>query len=174
MFLPQNGTSYHLEANTISQSMSTSNRHLVYGLIIACIFTVFLRSWFRHRYPCLTISHLDDKEKNLIQVFHKAPKVEESLDYRVTLEHRLFRLKTKASQIRVKSSQLEGTLWSVWEKYVGILPPVVCDVITWYDDARNLERDVLIFTEKIAREQYLAQLVSLWASVPDSIEHYSL
>ncbi|ESK91973.1 hypothetical protein Moror_10399 [Moniliophthora roreri MCA 2997] len=172
----RNGTSESLASSLsrvfISQSMMLASwRHIIYSLLVLLLCIIVIRPYFRHRFPCLTLSSLDEKERDLIRVCDRAPKVD---GLSALLEPRLSLLKDRASEIRIKSRAMRATRWSVFKKYFG----VVYDLVTWNDDAEALKLDVLIFIEKVSRDRYRAELSSQSTpsttnqpSVPDSDEN---
>ncbi|ESK91972.1 hypothetical protein Moror_10398 [Moniliophthora roreri MCA 2997] len=151
-------------------STAASNGYLVYGLILLTVTFIFaVRKYLRSRFPCLTVADLDEKEKILIEVHGRAPKVDDLPCYareQEELARRLLELKDRACKIRIKSMKLDVTRAAVWKVYLGVHPQILSDLVTWHDDAEAFKLHVLIIINSFSRSYYRSQLSPTLVQVP--------
>ncbi|KAI3606395.1 hypothetical protein WG66_009618 [Moniliophthora roreri] len=134
-----------------------SSDYLGYGLFVTlALFISTMSLYLRCRYPCLTLQEMNKKEENLDNAYTRTLKAEDLLLYGSKLEdiaRRRFNLKKRASQIRMKSLQLDVTSSSIWRIYFGFHPKLVSDIVNWNKDTETLERDILHIIEFIAQRR---------------------
>ncbi|KAI3606393.1 hypothetical protein WG66_009628 [Moniliophthora roreri] len=136
-----------------------SSDYLGYGFF--AIFVLFISAvslYLRCRYPCLTLQEMNKKEEGLDNAYTRTLKAEDLLLYGSKLEdiaRRRFKyvLKKRASQIRMKSLQLDVTSSSIWRIYLGFHPKLVSDIVNWNKDTETLERDILHIIEFVAQRR---------------------
>uniref|UniRef100_A0A0W0F326 Uncharacterized protein n=1 Tax=Moniliophthora roreri TaxID=221103 RepID=A0A0W0F326_MONRR len=104
---------------------------------------------------------LNEKERSLDLVYNRLPK-NKLPSYR-TFSEQLIKLRQRAYLLRARGLELGVTRWSMCRKYLGVLPPIVTDIVIWNDDADDLERDILIIVEEVARDNYRAERNTLAA-----------
>ncbi|EEB92351.1 hypothetical protein MPER_09155 [Moniliophthora perniciosa FA553] len=146
-----------------------ADHHTLYCVIagvagVMALATAMLWPYFRHRYPCLTISDLSQKEKILDEAYERLPRVEDLPFYGYgseleSMTRRRIPLKKRASKIRVKSLELDTmSLSSVCKVFLGVHPEIVGDIVTWNQNVEILVRDILFIIESAAQDRYGAQL----------------
>ncbi|KAI3622074.1 hypothetical protein WG66_015349 [Moniliophthora roreri] len=149
-------------ANFTSQIICESNTsHLTYFIAFFIISFIAVALWnhFRLFYPCLTVYELNGKERNLDNLYfnHSHALGELSLYAAEEIARKRLKSKKRASQIRMKSLELDAT-FSIWKIYLGVHPSVVLDIAIWYNDVQKLERQILSITESIVQYRFENQL----------------
>ncbi|KAI3601256.1 hypothetical protein WG66_013335 [Moniliophthora roreri] len=141
--------------NSVSRAFEgatfTSKGHLIYygtGFLLFLIVTS--RIHVHYRYPCITASDIKSREDSLEQVFFLTLSARDRPPYarRSKLQELRFRkisLNIRARDIVIGSLELQKTWWAIYEQYIGVLPPILCKVLAWNEDAEILKLDMLAF-----------------------------
>ncbi|KAI3606430.1 40s ribosomal protein s6, partial [Moniliophthora roreri] len=148
----------------IENPIPDANNHTLYYIIAGAMVLSAAMLWpyFRHRYPCLTVSDLKQKEKVLDNAYEHFRSVENLPLYGYGFElesmtRRRIALKRRASKIRVRSLELDATSLSICKIYLGFHPEIVGDIVTWNHDVEIIVRDILIIVESATQDHYGTQ-----------------
>uniref|UniRef100_A0A0W0F8F7 Uncharacterized protein n=1 Tax=Moniliophthora roreri TaxID=221103 RepID=A0A0W0F8F7_MONRR len=138
------------QVSPIENPIPDANNHTLYYIIAGAMVLSAAMLWpyFRHRYPCLTVSDLKQKEKVLDNAYEHFRSVENLPLYGYGFElesmtRRRIALKRRASKIRVRSLELDATSLSICKIYLGFHPEIVGDIVTWNHDVEIIVRDIL-------------------------------
>uniref|UniRef100_A0A0W0G2G6 Uncharacterized protein n=1 Tax=Moniliophthora roreri TaxID=221103 RepID=A0A0W0G2G6_MONRR len=148
-----------------STSKCEFNGYLIAGLVAlaACLVALVLRHYLRSRYPCITVSSLNNIEQSLDDLYRsRAPIIQQLPSYATELDSisaRRVILKNRASRIRSRSLELDRMSSPIWKIYLGVHPRVIPNIVDWHNDVEDLERDIRSVIESITQYRFEAQLV---------------
>ncbi|KAK7017878.1 40S ribosomal protein S6 [Paramarasmius palmivorus] len=128
-------------------------------VIVVAVFFVLvlaLHRYLRRLYPCLTIADLNGAETLLDDTFVDAIQHGYLRGYEQDVINRVrLSIKNKASEIRSRRLQSPA---SVWRKCLNIEVELFADMVLWYGEVEELQREILTIVELEKRYQYNVEL----------------
>ncbi|ESK88493.1 hypothetical protein Moror_1291 [Moniliophthora roreri MCA 2997] len=147
--------------NSLNPPPDDTGSYLVYGIsALSLLFAAALWPYIRSHYPCFTTSELTAKQKKINQVYDMALVTVSLVHFGDKLQEKAIRLtalKNRASRIRSRDLQMDKTSKSLWKIYLGFHPSIVLDIVAWYKDAEDLERDIQLLIESDTQRQSEAE-----------------